>query len=472
MGVATVRSDRPKPRMLALLQRLRLPGALLLAAACSEAPPSAPIEWEAAILTPDVFEGVEVLIRSRAFAHDPTTRVYAGDSLLAVRVVDSITVAVVPPSHPGDTESPPLTIRTSDNGRMFLGSVRLYGWRGVDEGPIAAGYPLIEPAPAPSAIVLGDSSLIRYHFGSRITEPLRLPVHWNAYQRYGLGPGPGGSPGIVVVSENVDWGVGRTIRYRVAPSPALIDTLPFLSASSLARLADGTLLGGLGNQYCLFVSLPGTSRFFCHRQPWEVRSWRMSPDGALAVPWHGISAGGVPVFHGIGPGTDSGLVYVVPGNPGVDYAGGGAAFSTEGDTLYVVAAEYRSWWPAGRASTLFVVASSSGNVLDSTTLGVSELGYPVSADLAVDRVAPYLYVIGLKDGKWVVEVLDRGTLARVVTLQMGDLPQPFAEHEPQLAVDAVGRMLYVIFSYVPYRTWAWPLGPQPVARFALPPAPR
>jgi hypothetical protein len=157
------------------------------------------------------------------------------------------------------------------------------------------------------------------------------------------------------------------------------------------------------------------SAAMAHRSGWHQLAFRMSAGGRRTVP--------IAEYCDLGPEEEAAWL-VFDATPAVAYeledvgCALGAAFSLDGDTLYVIAEDTTRDW-RHRQRMVQVRDASDGRVIRSAVLATGRLEL---LDVLPDPVNPWLYVALNKDPGFSLLVLHRETLAQVALVRGSWLP--------------------------------------------------
>jgi DNA-binding beta-propeller fold protein YncE len=243
------------------------------------------------------------------------------------------------------------------------------------------------------------------------------------------GVGPGLVRGHVALFARSQWRLWRI----TGPKATLLDTIPLEVASDrfVAVLAFGRYVTSGSHQFLLKACDLGAcaSQAVTGESGFDIVRSRRGDRAALVAPV--VSDSGAPVVD-IASGR---ILYFVPPFRSVS----GAAFSEEGDTLYVAGQEHAAAW--GDPSLLAAVGASDG-----TSLAIVPLEYSPCA-VATEPTGSWLYVAGLERAALggfssVLQVFERRTLASITTLRLGR--QSYGQGFCRILPSSLEQRVYVI----------------------------
>ncbi len=392
------------------------------------------------------WSGGTAVIASPSFCGADTLPVVTlGADTLPVQWLGDASVRVQLPDTNGTIN---LTVRLRSGGRTQA-PIRVRGFAGVRDGPALDLYGRLYPWPAPgtaTALGMQGGRLVGVNLGSlEVSAPLGpdtgLGCPTPEYQTFGVfAPVPSASvPGLV----SAVGCAGANMRVLAVPvSPAAApDTGPLAGAEVAVHLSRGKWLVSIGNPGLIVYTRTDAGTFSeTPATAWEALGAVVSPRGDRVAPtftYCGIVAG-VPVYD-----TSGAVAFRVADFPCVSQA---AAFTTGGDTLYVVGQDSQN------RESLVALDASSGSVLMRTVRfadGPYVNRLPTSA-LAVDPVRPFLYAAGWHDGLF-LDVLEPGTLQLVASIRapaavnaaLDPLRVPPSDVWT-IVIDAFERRLYVV----------------------------
>jgi len=348
---------------------------------------------------PHAWSGGILVLHSLALqgAAELPTVMAGADTLAARRFFGSDSVQVQLP----DTNGPiALFVRQGGGETRSVGSVRVHGFLRAGPGPSVDGSIYPWPGGAnPTALAFQDGRLVKLDLRSNSAAILLPDTGLGRGQCLRSGPRPSAaSPGLIVISQTRGE-CGPLIAVPLVAGIAAPDTGPPPFRWPAAHLGRGRWL--LNSKYDFSIVTGSPSMGWVSGPPIpgsQPSGFAVSPRGDRVVPT-GCSgySDGVPVFDAAGPG----LAYYLPQTTG------GAAFSEQGDTLFVATTSATGY------SALLAVDATSGTVLARAPLHVDLAGV---AGVAVDPRGPWVYVAGAR-GLPIVEVFDRASLAPVATLR-------------------------------------------------------
>jgi len=395
----------------------------LVLAAC-DAPPMVNPPQSFRVST-DVWSGGELTLTSAGFATAGLVPdVQLDGRSLIVRRVDDTTVVATLPDSPGQHT---LRLLARDVDRKAI-ALQLRGFLDRTAGPLISGR--AEP---------GRDS--RYLFGSGPTSLRRWNIVTNKAIEYadsvhavscarGVGPGPNAGELALLTG---GCATGRWMSWRTEPLAPLADTTPNATDHFVAVLGAGRWIVVSASFFslqacdagsCTSDSISGTERSDVVRSPRGDRAVLLAQ--AIGDP----QTPGVPV------------VDIALGKVGYRIralrAAQGAAFSANGDTLYL----------AGDSATAFTLLAVRAS--DGATLASRRLVYGPCA-VSADPSRPWLFVAGVvanpSPPHSFLQVFDRRTMNPLTTLHvMSDTT--YGLNFCRIASDPIGRRVYVI------DTWA------------------
>lgn len=373
------------------------------------------------------WSGGTLVLRSSAFrGGDALPTVMAGADTLGVRSYGSDSVLVQLPDTNGWLA---LVVRLSGGRSVRAGSVRVHGFSDARAGPDVDGA--IYPWPgsgAPTALAIQNGRLVKLDFRFNVAGVLLPDTGLNRGQCLRGAPMPSAAnPGLIVISPGP--GCGPMIAVPLIPGIAAPDTGPPPSYWPAAHLGRGRWLVNYKYWFQIVTRSPAGGFVSGPQIPAsQPFGFAVSPQGDRVVPvgCYGYDTG-VPVFD--------------PAIPGVAYylgqQTGGAAFSAEGDTLFVIVGD-----------ELQAVDATSGTVRRRAPIRTN---YPRDAGVALDPSRPLVYVAGEWGDRPFVEVFDRATLALVSTLRAPTgLPELtwflYGASQDVLVLSAAERQLYFVLN--------------------------
>jgi len=399
----------------------------LVLAACAKIPDRVPTGTELSSFTVslDVWSGSELTITSaglRSTTNLPA--VLLDGSALPTRRIDDTTLAATLPDSPG-----PHAVRLAGTG-FDPQSVNVYlrGFAGYVEGPALSGR--TEPGRDPRYVFgNGPLSLRRWNVEANKAIDLGDSVH-AVFCTRGIGPGPNvGEIVLTPMCESGRWNVWHT-----EPLYPLADTAAVRTARVVAVLATGRwVVLGMDTVFvnacsagtCTTEALPGTDGRDVIRSPRGDRA------ALLARVVGDPAAPGAPVLDA----TLGTVAYRVTALRDAR----GAAFSLDGETLYLAGAE-----GASGPFTLAAVRAGDGAPLSSARLDFEPCA------VAVDPAASWLYVAGsTATGQGRLVVFDPLSLEGIASLHVTSVVTVGGSTRLcRIMPNPVGHLVYVV------DTWA------------------
>ena len=395
----------------------------LVLAAC-DAPPMVNPPQSYRVST-DVWSGSELTVTSAGFA---TAGLVPGVELdghpLVVRRVDDTTVVATLPDSPGQHM---LRLVAPDVDRKAI-ALQLRGFDRRVAGPLISGR--TEPGRDSRYLFgSGPTSLRRWNLVTNKAIDFADSVHAVSCTR-GVGPGPNAGELALLTG---GCATGRWMVWRTEPLAPLSDTTPDMTDHFVAVLRTGRWIVLTASHFslhacdagsCTSDSIPGTAGSDVVRSPLGDRAVLLAQ--AIGDP----QTPGVPV------------VDVAAGNIGYRIpalsAAQGAAFSPDGDTLYL----------AGDSAATFALVAVRAS--DGAGLISRRLDYAPCA-VAVDPSRPWLFVAGVvptpSPPHSFLQVFDRWTMNSLTTLHVVS-DTAFGLNLCRIASDPIGRRVYVV------DTWA------------------
>ena len=399
----------------------------LLVAACEKLPPVPTVtEPQPFRVTTEVWSGTAITISSAAFAGAAMLPAVLLDQLpLEPRRVDDTTLMALVPDAPGP-HSLHVVAREVDSAAV---TVYLRGFVQHLEGPFLSGR--TESGRDPRYVFgNGPTTLRRWNIATNKAIDFADSVHAVACTR-GVGPGPNVGDLVLLTGGCT---AGKWMVWRAEPLTPLSDTTSVAVTDFVAVLRTGRWVVLDGGVFSVVACDPGTA---CTSQAIAglfgsdvVRSPRGDRAVLLARPAGPGTQGGVPVVD-VAQGT---VGYRAP----VLSAVRGAAFTPEGDTLFLVG-------DTAGAPALAALLAGDGTRLTTRALGVAPCA------VAVDGAQRWLYVAGVTtataDSQSVLQVLDRATLNVVTTLHItaGD---GYGSNLCRIVQNQIERRVHVV------NTWA------------------
>jgi len=377
--------------------------ALLLGAAGCSADRITTAEAPHVTFDAGAWSGGTLVLRSTAFrGADAAPTVTVGDDTLGMRPFGSDSVLVQLPDTNGWVQ---LWVHLSDGGGGPIGEVRVHGFAEMIRYPIGWFGPVL-PWLGETGIGYANGRLSRLYLRTGYTVPL-LPDSGADHLWCLDGPMPSVVPGMAVVSHYSGGRCGPLIALPLAGGTAVPDTGPTppaggkLDFGPALHLGPGRWLADLGDGLRFFTGSPSAgfvaSSALVQSSDYGIPTgFAVSPRGDRVIVFPIWASAGVRVLDP----TTLGVAFTLTGAPFV----GGAAFSEDGDTLFVVAVRGHSDQLA-----LLMVDAISGAVLAHTDLHLQTRD---AFAVTPDPTRPLLYVAGST-----VEVLDRNTLAPVARLR-------------------------------------------------------
>jgi len=369
-----------------------------LLAGCGEAPSGQGAPRGYYLVTEEIWSGAELVLLSPDFQglRETVRIVVDGDTFPSVyRHADTVVfrpttlrsgtydLAVLPAMPPAENSRDQVTIR---------------GFGACYEGPPMSGYPLAWPDRDLLSTFLADGteSAIIVDAAAGQSRPAVPP----AAHRPGVGTGPGWAyEAFSVVLTGTEFEVpgavlDSTCLWRLEPNAQRGECRPEYSRYRLALVGPGKWV---------FATHHYTSRTY---GDWATREQELeSPDGLTVSPRgdYVVVSGSHDDGQLLVPVADSMPIVRIPF---LWKSEAPAAFTPDGDTVFMAGfQEHRD-----TVMTLVVFQVDRPTELAAAL----DLDVAFVGDLAVDPVAPYLYVLH-SDGT--ITVLDRGTLRRVATLR-------------------------------------------------------
>jgi hypothetical protein len=426
---------------------------LLWLLGCTEPAWAPPEPVPVALLTPDVWSGGEAVLASAAFTPDRGLPVVLlNDDTLVVRRLDDTTVAARLPDLPGTQVLHVLTQDVLD----FPIVVELRGFESAGSGPILSGRLQVLAGVRPTVVGTGVTGAVVWNLQTTIGTPLPDSLH-DPMCAGGVGPSYAGIT-LVPSCQYAD----RWWSWRLRPT---------------VELVDDSLCGGWYNAFAVEL---GHGRGLALGTD-EV--WLSYRDGLTCSRSHLVWAGASDVV--ISPRGDRAAIiaqgygsrhYLDTANaplgmPVIDVEGGriayevgslhgpsGAAFSNEGDTLFVVGRD-----ASGRQEVLLALRAADGQLLRSLVVPLK------SWAIAVDPVRPWVYVGGytLPEGRTQLLVFDRKSLALLASVGAPDSVSGFTccDFGTRIVPSPAEQRVYVVWA-PHYRVEA---APAFLTRFRTPP---
>lgn len=370
----------------------------LLLGGCADPPVGQPDPQPFVVENDDVWSGSSVTVRSAGFVGaDPAAVLLDADTLAFTRVNDS-TLTVALPDLPGTHQlhiASPSVLPTPV-------PVHLNGFVGAQEGPVFMGR-AVRGSQLTEVYGSGPTGLRRWDVSTGTTWDYPDSMHTGTCSR-GVGAGP--HTGELVLLRG-DCSVANWWLWRIEPTVARLDSTQFGSSWFVDVLGPGRYV--LPGAHMTVIIACDTS---CVRSDTRGESGFdvvHSPTGHRAVPLaYVVSDTGAPVIDG----TTGRLSYYLPQFEELI----GAAFSEDGDTLYLTGQD-NVWTPG--VELLLAARAVDGSPLVVDTLSFSPCG------VAVDPVRPLLYVAGNQgagaNGRSVLGVFDRTTLEPIALLHADSL---------------------------------------------------
>lgn len=428
----------------AVLRMAPVSGLLL---ACGTMPADVlPANVDVRVLNPIAWPAGKLLIETRALSGRTDLPELRLDTLsLVVAHVNDSTVSADLPDTSGT-----FALRFRYRNATRSGTVTLVGFAGRTEAAPLAGWAAPETPGSPIVLAAADSNLVRLDVRTGTVVPLAIPHSGSC----AISPGPSYRDSAVVAQTVAGTTCAFPKAWSLAPSIAAVDSVRVAAPADRlwAELAPSTWL----NNSHHYLTIQKDGGVILQEQLEEGDRLVFSPDRSRALVTTTNARYQVPVLL-TGGGTIAFRLPLV--------AAQGAAFTPEGDTLFV--AGYRSFTPP--QLRLIAVHGTTGSVLaDTSSSGALLLA------IVLDPDAPTLYgVEGQGSGPYLqpdILVFDRRTLGLV-----GRMHPPVAVTctsqfcgQLGLALDPVTRELYA-FEIIGWDS-VLPDGPTSVFRFDLVPA--
>lgn len=417
-------------------------GLALLPAGCADPPAAQPDPEPFVVENADVWSGSSLTVRSAGFVPaDPVAVLLDTDTLAFTRVNDS-TLRVGLPDAPGTHQ-----LRISSAFVLPIPvPVHLNGYIDTATGPVFSGR-VARGVHLTQLFGNGPFGLRRWDVRTGETVDYPDSMHVSTCTR---GVGIGSTPGELVLQTGTCAAKWRT--WQVEPSVTRGDSTPLDTDRFLDVLGGG-----------LYVT-PGSHWF----NLWSCDTacqWLGSPRGesGFDIVHSPVGDRAVLLAYSV---SDSGAPMIDVGAKRITYippfrASVGAAFSEQGDTLFLVGQDHAA--SIGGSGLVAAVRATDGTpfVLDTTNYSL--------CGVALDPARPLLYVAGVyrnpPDYWSVLGVLDRATLQPIVTLRTGEVAL-FGSNPCTILPNPLERRIYVVSSFdAPFdpRIQAW------VVRFETPP---
>lgn len=347
----------------------------LAAAACGPSPAVEEPPLHAPVLEARIWAGTTVTVRSPRIAKPGALPVVAESGVLDVAHAGGDSVVVVIPK----TAVGPMTLTLSDARRTVVAKLDVAGFLGRTATPDIGHYPFVWPEGGRASIIGGSGgAVLRYEPGlGRLSTLLTgYTVSSTAGART---PGRTFDPALLLLQP-----IGRpdVEKWRLLPTPQVLDTLPFWVNRQIALLNDTLLLYATSHQVRLHHAR--------NAGPWsylatyeDTHEIVISPRRDLATLRVNGSGTGPPVFDLVRGDTAYHVRQL--------FRSYGARFSPNGDTLWMVGVT------RGRATPLdpypgllLMMEAKTGRVLRSLELNdVQPFGF------ARDSHQPRLYIYAL-----------------------------------------------------------------------------
>jgi hypothetical protein len=353
----------------------------------------------------DVWSGGTLVLYSPSFTGaDSVPTVTVGADTLSVRSLGPDSVAVQLPDTDGSLL---LSVRTTSRGTARE-QVQVHGLAAVRDGPVLDEFGLAYPWPDngnPTALAVQFGRLVQLDLRTfTISGPLAPDTGLGCPNlNVGYAPVPSATaPGLVVVIG--DCRFDGWLAVAVAPGVAP-DTGPDGAGEVAVHLSRGKWL--IATSPAGFRVYTRTDSGTFTQGPfdqWEADGAVVSPRGDRVAPtWaHTGLPPGPPVYD---PRTAE-VAFSVAAFP---HWGGPAAFTPEGDTLFMAGLD------SANQAEVVALDATSGTVLARAPLVLTDF-YQRLGGLAVDQLRPFVYALGWSDAPY-LDVLDRTTLLRVATLR-------------------------------------------------------
>jgi hypothetical protein len=338
--------------------------------------------------------------------------------------VDDSTVAVATPHGSGA-----VSVAWSHDGWSDSIAVQLHGTVAQRTSAVLSGYALPVAGGPPRYLANGESTLVL--MDARNDVPLVTYSRSVHDPQCMLGPGPTYDPTVFLLEAGPPE--CRMQAWRLGTPTQWIDSLRASTRGTAAGLSSQVLATHRPQPYFELAlrgpALPPTITLA------DGDGFRLSPRGDRALSLGGVFSLGAPVFD-----TQTGAIAFVMN--WID-APHGAAFSDDGDTLFVAAR--RIGLPS---QFVFVVDATTGDSLTAIALDTAEVS--TVWDLALDPNGHWIYITAEKFPGPIMKlaVVRRATL-RVETI-IPVTPLPGCPDTDRLITSTAERRLYWL------RTWLWP----------------